>query len=188
MTFRAYLFDSLAVVVIVAVVACCCLLLLLFLFLLLLLLCVRACVRASERVCVAAGGGWQPISAPEEHTQHMRSLWLTSLDACIGHTPITLPEQRQRGSGPVTVTTGLGLPLSRGLASACGGWLALDDSRPNGMTQLWAVLRVTPQATPARTEDTSERPVPLPPPRYLEPEGDDAYVITCAASLWLLLC
>jgi CheY-like chemotaxis protein len=57
-----------------------------------------------------------------------------------------LPELKSVRSGPVKVTTGLGLPLCRGFAHASGGWLALDESLNDGMTHFWCVLESTSPA------------------------------------------
>lgn len=43
------------------------------------------------------------------------------------------------GLGPVTASTGLGLPLSREFANVCGGWLGLEDD-PAGITHFWCVV------------------------------------------------
>ena len=55
--------------------------------------------------------------------------------------------------GPVTASTGLGLPLSREFASVCGGWLSLEDDS-QGRTHFWTVIPtdsciISPMLSPA---------------------------------------
>ena len=117
----------------------------------------------------------------------MRSIWVASVEASHGQVPSTLPEHRGRSSGPVTVTTGLGLPLSRGLASACDGWLALDDSRSTGMTLFWCVLRVTPPPMAQDIEDIRAAPAPLPAPRLVpHPSSNACVYISCLLDKYCL--
>jgi hypothetical protein len=55
------------------------------------------------------------------------------------------PEVMSAGKGQhsrsPTVSTGIGLPLSRGLAQACNGWLGLDDDADH-VTHFWLVIPV----------------------------------------------
>ncbi len=55
----------------------------------------------------------------------------------------SLPELRAHRSGAVKVTTGLGLPLSRGFAHAAGGWLALEESTTSAVTHLWCTVEAS---------------------------------------------
>jgi hypothetical protein len=87
------------------------------------------------------------VEASTSHMAAMRSLWLSSLDRAKGVPAVRLPELKNHTNGPVKATTGLGLPLCRGFATASGGWLALDESLNDGMTHFWCVLRSTETPT-----------------------------------------
>jgi hypothetical protein len=88
-----------------------------------------------------AGGAWKPVEASPAHIAAMRSLWLSSMERARSVVPVRLPDLKTQANGPVKATTGLGLPLCRGFASASGGWLALDESLGDGMTHFWCVLK-----------------------------------------------
>jgi hypothetical protein len=83
---------------------------------------------------------WKPVQATDLHIFAMKEVWLTSLDRAKSVNVTQLPELKSNRSGPVKVTTGLGLPLCRGFAHASGGWLALDESLNDGMTHFWCVM------------------------------------------------
>ena len=101
--------------------------------------------------CVTAES-WQPSAADDGYKQRMRQLWLQSwsrvasseyfaggdgppVAATLDPSQYTLvPPEQGNSTGPTNNSTGLGLPLSRALAKAGGGWLGLADSVELGRT------------------------------------------------------
>ena len=101
---------------------------------------------------------WQASAADDGYKQRMRQLWLQAwrpdhrfaaidysayLDGASGRVdddgpPVAatldpsqytlVPPEEGNSTGPTNNSTGLGLPLSRALAKAGGGWLGLADS------------------------------------------------------------
>jgi hypothetical protein len=96
-------------------------------------------------VTVCAAGAWKPVQASSSHISSMKSLWIASMDRAKSVDIVTLPELKSHRTGPVKVTTGLGLPLCRGFAHASGGWLALDETQGDGFTHFWCVLKSEPR-------------------------------------------
>ena len=96
-------------------------------------------VTENASICFDAPESWLPIQAPPEYVVRMRSLWLDcmhsfSIDAvssqdvdAAAYTVVPAVPEASGGTGPTPFSTGLGLPLSRALAKAGGGWLGLED-------------------------------------------------------------
>ena len=89
----------------------------------------------------------------------MREVWAAAIEGCGGYPTGTrlpalgfhaVPPRRGDGSddGPVAHTTGLGLPLSRALANAMGGWLGLESSLPLPMHGPGAPLSLPRNGSP----------------------------------------
>ena len=91
---------------------------------------------------------WQPIAADDDYKARMHSVWLQSWKqhdsdetlsefikndsppelSAMDERYTSVPPEAGRDLGPTSNSTGLGLPLSRALAKAGGGWLGLSDS------------------------------------------------------------
>lgn len=86
------------------------------------------------------------MEAGVSYVSQMKSIWLSAQAATQSIQPVPLPGLRYHSSGPVKVTTGLGLPLCRGFAHASGGWIAIRDCQDDAFTHLWCVMMSRPSA------------------------------------------
>ncbi len=95
----------------------------------------------------------------------MRDLWTLTLDrAAATHQPyviVQLPRwgRGKEGAGPTVNSTGLGLPLSRALAKAAGGWLALESSPLYGQGPVMVLPPASPGTSPRHAHGTSRAEV-----------------------------
>ncbi len=90
---------------------------------------------------------WQPIQASASYVAKIREVWAhtvtnseqptssVSLDSGSFTVVPARPVEDGSEEGPTAHSTGLGLPLSRALAKAGGGWLGLEDSSPAVITR-----------------------------------------------------
>lgn len=115
----------------------------------------------------AVSSSWLTTKRPKAASS-LRSVWLSSLtDSSSAHYTAVVEPGTGHRLGPVSASTGLGLPLSREFAGLCGGWLGLEDD-PNGVTHFWCVLPLSyTEPLPLASPDPFSPPPPLSPGPFM---------------------